>query len=331
MNTQFRVVITDYLQDGLAPERAILDCCADIVALGASDESQLMGHIESADALIVYHELAISRTSIERLERCQLIVRGGVGVDNIDLPAARERGIPVANVPDYGSEEVADSALAHALSLMRGVHYLNALMQSGCGQWTPQEAAPLARLRGSVFGIVGLGRIGTAAALRAKAVGMDVCFYDPYKPDGYDKAIGIRRYESLDELLAASRVVSLHCPLTDETRHLMRAETIALMQYGSYLVNTSRGDVVDTSAIPAAIASGQLAGAGIDVLQREPPPEDDPLIRAWRDPQHPAHRRVIINPHAAFYSEEGMLDIRCKTAEACRRALTGLPIRNVVN
>ncbi len=152
----------------------------------------------------------------------------------------------------------------------------------------PQEAAPLTRLRGSVFGIVGLGRIGTAAALRAKAVGMDVCYYDPYKPDGYDKSLGIRRCETLDELLASALVVSLHCPLTEETRHLMRAETIAMMRPGSYLVNTARGDVVDTSAIPAALASGQLAGAGIDVLQREPPAADDPLIVAWRDPEHPA-------------------------------------------
>jgi D-3-phosphoglycerate dehydrogenase/C-terminal binding protein len=195
----------------------------------------------------------------------------------------------------------------------------------------PQEAAPLTRLRGSAFGIVGLGRIGTAAAIRAKAIGMDVWFYDPYKPDGYDKAVGIRRCESLDELLGRSLVVSLHCPLTDETRHLMRAETIALMPRGSFLVNTARGEVVDTAAIPEAIASGQLAGAGIDVLRQEPPADDDPLIVAWRDPQHPAYRRVIVNPHAAFYSEEGMMDIRCKTATACRRALEGLPIRNVVN
>jgi C-terminal binding protein len=126
-------------------------------------------------------------------------------------------------------------------------------------------------------------------------------------------------------------VVSLHCPLTDETRHILRAETIERMPAGSFLVNTSRGAVVDTRAIPAAIASGHLAGAAIDVLEQEPPPSDDPLVMAWRDPRHPAHERVILNPHAAFYSEEGIMDMRIKGAEACRRALLGLPLRNVVN
>ncbi len=303
MNRRFQVVVTDFLSDDLAPERAILDSCADIIALAASEEEQLIGKVESADALILYHELSISQNTIERLENCRLIVRGGVGVDNVDLQYARQRGIPVANVPDYGSEEVADSALAIALSLARGVHFLNTRMRLGRDRWSPQAVAPLARLRGSRFGVIGLGRIGTAAALRAKAFGLDVLFYDPYKPDGYDKALGIRRCETLEELLGEVLIVSLHCPLTDETRHMICAETIAQMRPASYLVNTARGEIVDTSAIPAAIASGQLAGAGIDVLRREPPTDDDPLIMAWRDPQHPAYDRLIINPHAAFYCD----------------------------
>ncbi|MGH7202902.1 MAG: NAD(P)-dependent oxidoreductase, partial [Candidatus Levyibacteriota bacterium] len=132
-------------------------------------------------------------------------------------------------------------------------------------------------------------------------------------------------------LLALAHVVSSHCPLTAETRHIMCKETIEQMPLGSYLVNTSRGAVVDTGAIPGAIASGRLAGAGIDVLEHEPPPPDDPLIAAWRNPRHPAHQRVIVNPHTAFYSEEGLMDMRVKGAEACRRALLGLPLRNVVN
>jgi D-3-phosphoglycerate dehydrogenase/C-terminal binding protein len=179
--------------------------------------------------------------------------------------------------------------------------------------------------------VVGLGRIGTAAALRAKALGMDVAFYDPYKPSGYDKALGIRCVEDLGELLAQSYVVSLHCPLTDETHHLINRQTIAKMPAGSYLVNTARGLVVDTAAIPDAVASGHLAGAGIDVLEHEPPAADHPLVNAWRDPAHPAHHRVIINPHSAFYSEEGLMDMRTKGSHACRKALCGQPIPNVVN
>ncbi len=331
MNAQFQVVITDFLLDELGPERGVLGETAEVTGLGAHGEEELVGRIERADAIIVYHEVALTRRTIERLRQCKLIVRGGVGVDNVDLEFARACGIPVANVPDYGSEEVADSAIAMTLALTRGVHLLNSRLRAGLGPWSHWQVAPLARLRTRVFGVVGLGRIGTAAALRAKALAMDVVFYDPYKPDGYDRALGVRRVETLDELLAQSLVLSMHCPLTDETRHMIDAAAVAKMPRGSYLVNTSRGGVVDTRALPEAIASGQLAGAGIDVLQQEPPPQDDPLLVAWRDPDHPAHHRLIVNPHTAFYSEEGLMDLRQKTAEACRRALLGMPLRNVVN
>jgi len=331
MGELHRVVVTDFIQDDLALERQILGDLADVTALGAHGEDELVGRIEQADAIILYHLICITRRTIERLQRCKLIVRGGVGYDNIDRQFARERGIPVANVPDYGSEEVADTAIAMTMTMVRGVHVLNSRLKICQGPWSYLQVVPLVRLRGRGFGVVGLGRIGTAAALRAKALGMSVLFYDPYKPDGYDKALGIRRVETLDELLAQSLVVSMHCPLTDETRHMIDAAAIARMARGSYLVNTARGAVVDTAAVPDAIASGHLAGAAIDVLEVEPPPADDPLMRAWRDPQHPAHHRLILNPHSAFYSVEGLEDMRRRTAEACRLAILGRPIRNVVN
>lgn len=328
---EFRVVITDFITDELAPERKVLGDVAEACACGAHDEDELVGRIEKADAIILYHHMSLSRHTLERLEQCKLIVRGGVGVDNIDCEFARQRGIPVANVPDYGSEEVADTALAMTLALCRGTQVMNSRLRAGQGEWSHQQVVPLARLRGRVFGVIGLGRIGTAAALRAKALGMQVLFYDPYKPDGYDKALGVRRVETLAELLAESLIVSVHCPLTDETHHMIDAAAIARMPRGSYLVNTARGAIVDTLALPEALASGPLAGVGLDVLETEPPPDDHPLVVAWRDPDHPAHHRLIVNPHAAFYSEEGLLDIRVKTAEACRRAVLGQPLRNVVN
>jgi D-3-phosphoglycerate dehydrogenase/C-terminal binding protein len=331
MAKQFHVAVTDFIRDDLEPERRILGDIAEISAFGARVEDELTGRIEEVDAIILFHELLLTRRTLQRLRRCKLIVRGGVGVDNVDHAFARTVGIPVGNVPDYGSEEVADMALAMALSLARGVHYLNSRLKVKEGPWAYLQVVPLARLRGSVFGVVGLGRIGTAAALRAKAHGMDVVFYDPYKPDGYDKALGIRRVETLEELLAQSLVVSIHCPLSDETRHMIDAEAMARMPKGSYLVNTARGAILDTKAVPEAILSGQLAGAGIDVYETEPPPPDDPLLAAWRNPEHPAHHRLILTPHAAFYSEAGLLDMRLKAAEACRRAVLGLPLRNIVN
>lgn len=327
---RFRVCIVDPIAADTEPERGVLGDLADVVPLPATTEADLAGRIETADAVMIF-TLPLSNATIDRLTNCKLLVRCGVGYDNIPHVYARSRGLPVANVPDYGTEEVADSALGLTLALTRGVHQSNARLMRGAGPWTYRQVAPVARLRGRVFGVLGLGRIGTAAAVRAKAFGMDVVFYDPYKADGYDKALGVRRAESLQGLLSQALVVSVHTPLTPETRHVIDAAAIAAMPRGSFLVNTARGGCVDLAAIPPAVESGHLAGAGIDVFPEEPPPPDHPLVVAWRNPEHPCHDRVIINPHSAFYSEEGLRDMRVKGAEACRRALLGLPLRNVVN
>ncbi|MBN9120848.1 MAG: C-terminal binding protein, partial [Planctomycetes bacterium] len=226
---RFRVVIADFIADELRAEREILGDIADLDALNAFSERDLFGRVESAAAIMLYHNIAITRDTIARLEACKLIVRCGVGFDNVDRATARERGIPVANVPDYGTEEVADSAIGLMLSLTRGINFFNSRTQRKAGDWSYMQGAPLVRLRGQVFGVIGLGRIGTAAALRAKALGMDVAFYDPYVKDGVDKALGVRRVESADELCRQSFVLSAHCPLTEETRHIVDARRIALM------------------------------------------------------------------------------------------------------
>ncbi|MGI9470793.1 MAG: C-terminal binding protein [Rubripirellula sp.] len=324
------VVITDFIQDSQV-ERDVLEGVATVEAYDAYSEQDLAGRIDSADAVMLYHNLSLSAATIQRLQNCKLIVRCGVGFDNVDHELARKRGIPVANVPDYGTEEVADSAIGMMLAMTRGIHLYNQRMRAQPDPWMYHVAAPLHRQRGRVFGIVGLGRIGTATAKRALAMGMDVRFYDPFKPDGYDKAIGVRRVETLEELMRESHVLSLHCPLNDCSRKMINAETLEWLPMGSYLVNTSRGDVLDTDAVPDAIARGRLAGAAIDVLAEEPPQPENPLLVAWRDPAHPAHERLIINPHAAFYCEEGLIDMRRKGAEACRRVLTGEMLRNVIN
>jgi D-3-phosphoglycerate dehydrogenase/C-terminal binding protein len=325
-----KVVITDYVSD-TDEEAKILGLLADVTTPLAQSEDDLTGCVEDADALMVYHFVQLTERTIGRLQKCRLIVRCGVGYDNVDVRSARRHGIPVANVPDYGTEEVADSAIGLMLAMTRGFALLERRMRERRGRWSPAEAGPLRRLRDRVFGIVGLGRIGKATALRAKSLGLDVAFYDPYVPDGTDKSLGIRRVETLDELLAMSHVVSMHCPLTDETTHMIDAVTLARMREGSYLVNTARGAVVDARAVLDAIASGHLAGAALDVLEREPPDEDDPVIVAWRDPAHPAYDRLIINPHAAFYSLDGLRDMRIKGAQNIRRVLQGHPPRNVVN
>ncbi|HEV2125822.1 MAG TPA: C-terminal binding protein, partial [Chloroflexota bacterium] len=261
MAEPLKVVITDFITDSLEPERQVLGTLAQVTALDARSEEDLWGWVDDADAMIVYHCMSIGRATLDRLRRCRLIVRGGVGVDNVDHGYARTRGIAVVNVPDYGSEEVADSAIGMMLSLTRGISFLNSRLRDGAGQWGPSHVKPLFRLRGRRLGIVGLGRIGTATALRAKALGLEVIFYDPYKPDGYDKALGIRRSETLPELLEQVQILSLHCPLTEQTHHLIDARALERMPMGSYLINTARGAVVDRAVIPHAIESGRLAGA----------------------------------------------------------------------
>ena len=329
--SQPQVIIADFINDSLDIEKSVLADIADVTALDALDETDLVGKIEHADAIMLYHNLSISQSTIKNLRKCKLIVRCGAGFDNVDRHFARSVGIPVCNVPDYGTEEVADSAIGMLLSLTRGINFYNTRMRRQSDPWMYHVAAPLYRLRGRTLGIIGLGRIGMATAIRAKSLGMNVVFYDPPKPDGFDKTLGVTRIESLKSLLDQSDIVSIHCPLNEETRHMINGESIEWMKRGSYLVNTARGDVVDTDVIPGAIESGILAGAGIDVLAIEPPDDDSRLLVAWRDPDHPAHERLIVNPHAAFYCEEGLTDMRRKGSEACRRALLGEPLRNVVN
>lgn len=326
-----KIVITDFISEPLDHERRILGDVADVTALNAFHEDELAGRVEDADVIVLYHQLSITRKTIERLTKCRLIIRGGAGFDNVDREAARERGIDVCNVPDYGTEDVADTAIGMMMALARGTHFLNSRLRRGEGDWHYSQAAPVWRLRGRTFGVVGIGRIGTAAALRAKALGMNVMFFDPYAPQGRDKSLGITAAGSLEELLTHSHVVSAHCPLTPETHHLMDRHTISLLPPGGILINTARGGVVDVLAVLHAIEHGHLAGAGIDVLETEPPPADDPLIRAWRDPGHPAHDRLILNPHSAFYTEEGLADMRIKSSQNVLRLLSGEKLWNVVN
>jgi len=329
--SQFKVVVTDFIHPPLEHENRILGDISTVTALNAFSEAELDGKLVDADAIMIYHFISLTKQTLRQLKKCKLIVRCGVGFDNVDWRLARELGIDVANVPDYGTEEVADSAIGMALTLARGIHFMNSRLQRSEGDWVYEQVKPTHRLRNRVFGIVGLGRIGTATALRAKALGMDVRFFDPYAPDGRDKALGVRRCETLHELLSTSDIVSVHCPNSPETHHLINEETLAQMKPDSFLVNTARGAVVDVAAVFNAVERNQLRGAAIDVLETEPPIENDPLIKAWRDPSHPAYDRIIINPHAAFYSEQGLDDMRIKGSENCRRVLSGEPARNVIN
>jgi len=319
MPERFTVLIADFL-DETSIETAVLGDIAQIVMARATDEAELSDYLPRAEAIVLYHAISnVGESSFARAPRCRCVVRAGVGYDNVDVEAATRHGVVVCNVPDYGTEEVADHAIMFLLALARRLVSSHQAIRGGNWDYTTALGAP--RLRGKTFGVVGCGRIGTAAALRAKALGLDVVFYDPYVRQGMDKALGIRRVHRLDDLLEQSHFVSLHCYLDATTFHLMSTQTIARMRPGAILINTARGPIVDESALLAALDSGHLASAGLDVVEREP--LDNERLR-----QHPA---ILLTPHTAFYSVEGYTELRTKTAEEIRRILLGEPPRNPVN
>ncbi len=302
-----------------AIEKHIIGQAARVTRHLCDTDADIDDELASADAVIIWHNMPLSVRGIERLKRCRAIIRNGVGFDSVDIQAARERGIAVCNVPDYGTEEVADHAIALALALCRQILPLDA--EAKTLGWNIRVTPRLRRLSTLTFGIVGLGRIGTATALRAKALGFKVVFFDPYLPNGADKAVGVKRARSLDELLIQTDVLSLHCPLNEETHHLIAERELALLKPGAFVVNTARGAVIRKSAILQALREGRLAGAGLDVI------EDEPL----RTPEEAATPNLIATCHAAFCSVESKAEMRGTSARIALAAVTGQPLENVVN
>lgn len=318
MSSRPLVVVSDYLAES-GPETAVIENLADLRLLQTSDEMEVARRGADADILLVFHDIKLSEKSISHLSKCKAIIRCGVGIDNVDIKAAGSRGIVVCNVPDYGTEEVADHALMMLLAIARRLIPADRAVHAGT--WDPTVVFGSPRLRGKTLGIIGCGRIGTAMAVRGKALGMRVVFYDPYKPDGLDKALGVERCYKLEELLPQCQFVSLHCPLTRETHHILDAARLALLPQGAYVVNTARGPCIDLPALVQALDSGKVAYAGLDVVEREP--LDDERIRQ--------HARIVLSPHAAFYSVEAFIEMRTKGAQEARRILLDEAVRNPVN
>ncbi len=313
------VLIADFLEDA-SIEGPVLEGVARVVVVKARHESDLTPHLADADAIILFHDVErMTDATFAAAPRCRAVVRAGVGYNNVDLAAAGRRGIAVCNVPDYGTEEVADHAILLLLAITRHLKIQDASMRAGGWDYLTGRETP--RLRGKTLGLVGCGRIGSATALRARAFGLDVVFYDPNVPPGLEKALGVRREFRLEPLLEQAHFVSLHCYLDERSRHLIDAGALAKMRPGSILINTARGPVVDQEALIGALESGHLLGAGLDVFEREP--LDEPRLRD--------HPRVVLTPHSAFYSVEGFVELRTKAAEEVRRILLGEPPRNLVN
>jgi D-3-phosphoglycerate dehydrogenase len=322
------VGITDHVQPPFTVEREALGDGVEFVALESADESTYDGAaLARLDALLVWRARITAKT-VERLDNCRIVVRYGVGYDGVDTAAIKARGVPFCNTPDYGTEEVADTAAAMILGLQRKVGAYDTACRNAETGWQSPAQPPLKRSNAATLGVIGVGRIGTAVVNRMKPFGFRIIGYDPHQPSGHEKAVGYERAGSLDALLAEADIVTVHCPLSAETAGLIDAGFVARMKPGAYLVNTARGAILkDLDVVWDAFRSGHLAGAGLDVLPDEPP-GDHPMIDAWRAFDPAVAGRIVINPHTAYYSESAWYEMRYKAAETARLCLVDGVVRN---
>jgi D-3-phosphoglycerate dehydrogenase len=318
MAAKAKVVLTDYVWASLDVERQTLEDVATLVALQTKTPDAFLAEAADCDALLNTYAGPITAEAMARMPRCKIIARYGIGVDTIDLAAATDAGIIVTNNPTYCIDEVAEHTLALLLACARKVAFYDRLVRAG--RWEVPPGKPMFRLGGRTLGLVGFGNIARAVATRAAALGMRVLYSDPFVRPGAFDVPGERR-EFL-ELLAESDFVSLHPPLSAETRGMMNDAAFARMRPTAFLVNCSRGPIVDTAALVRALDAGRIAGCALDTTDPEPLPEPHPLR---------GRENALITPHAAWYSEQAMVGLQAGAPGEVRRVLTGTWPVNVVN
>ena len=315
---QLQVAVSDSVFPNLDPARAVLSKIGAQLTLAEEPKPEaIMRVAKDADALFATYA-KITAEMIRQLTRCRIISRFGIGVDNVDIPAATERGIVVTKVPDYCIDEVSDHTMALLLSAVRKIPFANSMVHAG--RWEMPAVVPIHRLRGTVLGLMGFGRIPQLVAPKAQSFGIRVVSFDPYVPKDVFERAHVQSVEFAD-LLKISDYISIHSPLLPETQNLFNAEAFRQMKPSAYLINTARGPIVDEVALAHALDAGELAGAALDVMPKEPP-SGSPLF---------GRPNVIITPHTSFYSEESLVDLQTKAAEEVVRVLKGEAPKNPVN
>lgn len=316
------IVYTNDQFDMTVEKRVLAALDAKIVNSNGVSSAQSREVLRQADALVIALD-QITGEVMDAMPKCKIISRLGVGIDNIDIAAATQRGIWVTNVPDYGIDEVSTHAAALMMALLRGIPQLVANTRNG--QWDATVARPIRRFSEQTVGVLGFGRIGRAFGTKAKGFGVRLIAYDPFIPPDAVRAHGAEPVD-LDTLLRQSDFISLHLPLADETRHIINAQTLAKMKPTACIVNTARGGLIDEAALLAAVRAGRIRGAGLDVLSAEPPPRDNAVLMDLLKEE-----RILITPHFAWYSEDAMTDMRARGAEEVVRVLSGQMPRSPVN
>lgn len=317
--TIMRVTITDLDHDSWDIERAVAEAeGVEFSFINGGKDAGLDPRAKGSDGLLVQYADITAEVMDYLLPELKVIGRYGVGVDTIDLDAAEQRGIVVVNVPDYGTESVADHAIALALAVARNLPTLDAQARRSSMDIGP--AMPIHQFRDQTFGVLGFGHIGHACARKARGLGFTTVVSDPAIAPSVTEVEGFKVVR-MDELLASSDIISIHVPLIASTKHLFNDETFAKMKDGAIVVNTARGGVIDTEALVRAISSGKLRGAGLDVLETEPLPAGAPIA---------ALERVVLTPHAAYYSEESYYQLKRRTMQNTIDVLKGRDCANIV-
>jgi D-3-phosphoglycerate dehydrogenase len=315
----FIVAVTDYVFSSLEPEQRVLaPLGVELRSQQCRSEEEIIALAREAEGVLNCYAKMTARV-IESLTRCKIIARYGIGVDNVDLAAASKARILVTNVPDYCVDEVSDHALTLLLALARQVVSADRAVKAGA--WDVVAHARIRRLRGHTLGLLGFGKIAKALASKVQPLGMKVIVYDPYLEPAAIAAHGAEAV-NFGRLLAEADAISIHVPLSPETRNLIGERELARMKPTAFLINTSRGGIVDEQALALALKEDRLGGAALDVLSVEPPPADHPLRQA---------PNIILTPHLAFYSRESVVELQTKAAEEVARALKGEPPRSPVN
>ena len=313
---KYKVLLTDYAWPDLDIERAILaEADAELIVADNTDEATLVRQAADADAIMT-NWVKVPESVISASKQCRIVSRLGIGLDNIDVAYCNRQKIPVTNVPDYCVIEVAEHALAQLLALGRKIAFYHYETQNG--RYDLQAGDTLRRIEGQTLGIIGFGNIGRKLADKALGIGLNVIAFSRSRRDPVAEV----EFVEMEELLRRSDYVSLHLPLNAETRHIIGAAELAQMKSTAYLINTARGGHVDTEALTAALAAGQIAGAALDVQEPEP---CDLTQAPYNDP------RVLISPHAAFVSQESLENLRQRAAQQVATRLTGGVPENVVN
>ena len=324
-----KVLITDGINDGGKIEKKIFGNKFKIIIPKINQINNISNELWSnVDGILTFDSLNFDRRIISNLKKCKIIVRIGTGFDNIDLEETKKKKIIVSNVPDYGIDEVSDHAMSLLLALNRDI--FNLVEKTKLGIWK-RTGGNILRLEGKTIGIIGLGRIGSAMAIKAKVFKMKVIFFDPYKDNGYDKIYNIKRVDTLRDLAKYSDFISLHCPLTKETKNLINENFFKYSKKNSIIINTSRGAVIDLVSLRNALVHKKIKAAGLDVLPEEPPSNNNLLIKDFYENKIYLRNKLIITPHVAFYSNTSIIEIRKKAAIEMKTVLQGGRAKNCVN